>query len=284
MRAGKHVSQKSLDEFCKKKDWLVCIDSDGTAMDTMTVKHKKIFGPCIVKEWNLEQWGEDILDRWNEINLYTGTRGINRFQGLRKVLREIHERYIPIEGVECYDHWCETEIILSNDTLKAAYERSGEPCLKKVLDWSVTVNEKIEAMKIEEKLPFQGFKEALEAASKHADIAVVSSANTEAIFTEWEYYGLLDHVDIVCAQDAGSKEYCIGQLIRKGYEPARILFCGDALGDLVAAEKNHALFYPICWGCEQKNWEEFEEGFQRFLEGTYQGAYLVHRIINNWPN
>ena len=71
MRGGKHVSQKSLDEFCKKKDWLVCIDSDGTAMDTMTVKHKKIFGPCIVKEWNLEQWGEDILDRWNEINLYT---------------------------------------------------------------------------------------------------------------------------------------------------------------------------------------------------------------------
>lgn len=121
-------------------------------------------------------------------------------------------------------------------------------------------------------------KEALEAASKQADIAVVSSANTEAIFTEWEYYGLLDHVDVVCAQDVGSKEYCIGQLIRKGYEPTQILFCGDALGDLAAAEKNHTLFYPICWGGEQKNWEEFEEGFQRVLAGTYQGAYFEEKL------
>ena len=56
--------------FQKKKDYLVCIDSDGCAMDTMDVKHIRCFGPCLVAEWGLEDWREPILARWNDINLY----------------------------------------------------------------------------------------------------------------------------------------------------------------------------------------------------------------------
>ena len=41
--------------FKKKKDFLVCVDSDGCAMDTMDVKHKECFGPCLVREWKLEK-------------------------------------------------------------------------------------------------------------------------------------------------------------------------------------------------------------------------------------
>lgn len=185
------MAQKSLSGFCKARDWLVCIDSDGTAMDTMTVKHQKILGPCLIEEWNLEQWREEILARWDEINMYTSTRGIHRFQGLRRALKEIHEKYVPIEGIECFDHWRETESTLSNATLKAAFERSGNVCLKKALHWASMVNKGVESLKIEEKQPFEGFREALERAAAQADIAVVSSANPEAVFTEWGYYGLL---------------------------------------------------------------------------------------------
>ena len=46
---------KSLDEFVKKKRYLICVDSDGCAMDTMDVKHIRCFGPCMVKEWGLEE-------------------------------------------------------------------------------------------------------------------------------------------------------------------------------------------------------------------------------------
>ena len=40
--------------FERKKDYLVCIDSDGCAMDTMDIKHHRCFGPCMVEEWELD--------------------------------------------------------------------------------------------------------------------------------------------------------------------------------------------------------------------------------------
>ena len=33
--------KENIEEFQKTKDFLVCVDSDGCAMDTMDVKHKK---------------------------------------------------------------------------------------------------------------------------------------------------------------------------------------------------------------------------------------------------
>ena len=67
------------DTFEKKHDFLVCVDSDGCVMDTMNCKHFHCFGPCMVDEWELGQWRDAILERWNVINLFSMTRGINRF-------------------------------------------------------------------------------------------------------------------------------------------------------------------------------------------------------------
>ena len=89
----------NLDEFKKNKDFLICVDSDGCAMDTMDIKHFKCFGPCMIKEWNLSKWEEEILERWNQINLYSMTRGINRFAGLSKALEEIDKKYCEIDGI-----------------------------------------------------------------------------------------------------------------------------------------------------------------------------------------
>lgn len=80
---------KAWEQFHRKKEFLVCVDSDGCAMNSMDVKHIQCFGPCMVEEWGLDRWREPILERWNEINLYRMTRGINRFKGLAKALREI---------------------------------------------------------------------------------------------------------------------------------------------------------------------------------------------------
>lgn len=46
----------NLTDYRKQKDFLVCVDSDGCAMDTMDVKHIRCFGPCMVAEWGLEEW------------------------------------------------------------------------------------------------------------------------------------------------------------------------------------------------------------------------------------
>lgn len=276
----------TLSEFQKKKDFLICVDSDGCAMDTMDIKHIRCFGPCMVEEWQLHDWETPILTRWNDINLYTMTRGINRFKGLAKALREIHEEYTDIEGIDALEKWVEESGELSNAALAKAIAESsgtsdpaGHRCLEKALSWSERVNASINVLAEEEKKPFDGVKEALACAHRYADVAVVSSANPDAVLEEWELYGLLEHVDIVLAQDAGSKAYCIQELAEKGYEKERIMMTGDAPGDRDAAAANGVYYYPILVRHEKASWEEFvTDAVPRLVNGAYGGDYQEEKL------
>ena len=266
---------KTLDQYTKQKDFLICVDSDGCAMDTMDIKHFRCFGPCMVTEWGLEEWQAAILDRWNEVNLYTMTRGINRFKGLALALTEVNEKYCPIEDLGTLCTWAETSPELSNDALQRAIDANpGSTSLPKALRWSQAVNKSIQALPESEIKPFELAREALCFAHERADVAIVSSANLGAVLEEWEKHGLLPHTDIVLAQNAGSKAFCIAELLKKGYDPRKVLMCGDAPGDLQAAEKNGVFYFPILVRREKGSWEEFmAEGFGRLLDGTYEGAY-----------
>ena len=276
----------SLAEFKKKKEFLVCVDSDGCAMDTMDIKHIRCFGPCMVKEWGLGAWEKDILSRWNEINLYSLTRGINRFKALSKALCEINEKYTKIEDIESLKSWVDNSDELSNNSLKREIEKKPEcVSLKKALSWSESVNEEIKRLPESEKKPFEMCKEALTFAHERADIAIVSSANRDAVLEEWEKFGLLEHTDIVLSQDAGSKAFCIGELIKKGYDRDKIVMCGDAPGDKDAAEKNGVFFFPILVKKEKESWNEFiNNGFDKLISGEFHGQYQSEKIsefINN---
>ena len=263
-----------LENFNKQKDFLICIDSDGCAIDTMDIKHIKCFGPCMVTEWNLEEWKEPILERWNEVNLYTLTRGINRFKGLAVALIEINEKYITIEGLDEFVRWTEETKELSNESLEVEIEKTNNICLKKALEWSKSVNKAIDLLSDDEKCPFEGVKEAIILAKKVADIAIVSSANEKAVLDEWNKHGLLENVDIVLTQNIGSKSYCINKLIAKGYSRNNVLMVGDALGDLKAAEENEALYYPIMVRKEKESWIRFsKEALERFTSNSYYGEY-----------
>lgn len=269
----------TLKEFEKKKDFLICVDSDGCAMDTMDIKHIRCFGPCMVAEWNLWDWETMILDRWNAINLYTITRGINRFKGLAKMLREVQTEYTDIEGIDVLENWVENSDELSNEALERAIAKSDNECLKKALSWSQKVNQSINELPFSDKKPFAGVKEGLAYAHQHADIAIVSSANLQAVLEEWELYGLLEHVDIVLAQDTGSKAFCIGELVKKGYQKDHILMTGDALGDYEAAKKNGVFYYPIQVRYEEESWEEFQEtAVKQLLKGNYGGTYQAAKV------
>ena len=266
---------KALNEYQKRKDYLICVDSDGCAMDTMDIKHFRCFGPCMVTEWDLEEWETPILDRWNEVNLYTMTRGINRFKGLAMALAEINEKYRSIEDLDTLCRWVETSPALSNDALQQAIAANpGSTSLPKALNWSVAVNKAIQALPESEIKPFALAREALAFAHEKADVAIVSSANLGAVLEEWEKHELLPHTDIVLAQNVGSKAFCIAELLKKGYDPDKVLMCGDAPGDLQAAEKNGVFYFPILVRKEKASWEEFmEKGFSHLLNGTYEGAY-----------
>lgn len=267
------MSDKFL-EYTKRSDFLVCVDSDGCAMDTMDIKHIRCFGPCMVAEWGLEEWRDVILERWNEINLYTMTRGINRFKGLVMALGEIQEKYCEIEDLDVLEKWVKETPELSNAALEREIAGNDNICLRKALAWSCAVNQSIDRLPEEAKRPFSGVQEALKRAYRDADIAIVSSANLGAVLDEWDLYGLLEYTDVVLAQDAGSKAFCIGELMKRGYAPDHVLMCGDAPGDLEAAEKNGVYYYPILVRHEAESWEEFiKEGIVHFLDGTYGESY-----------
>jgi len=274
-----------LENFQKKKDLLFCIDSDGCAMDTMDIKHFRCFGPCMVEEWGLTEWKEAILERWNEINLYTMTRGINRFKGLAKALKEVDATYCRIEDVDVLVKWAEESPELSNRALKKAIGEQDSIALKKALSWSEKVNERINELPFEDKKPFDGVKEALEYAHRYGDVAIVSSANRQAVVEEWELYGLLDYVDIILAQDVGSKAFCIQELLKKGYGKEKALMVGDAPGDNDAAKKNGVYYYPILVRHEKESWNEFvEQVVEKLVDGSYGGAYQEQKeteFLNN---
>lgn len=274
----------AMQDFTKTKDYLICVDSDGCAMDTMDVKHKRCFGPCLVEEWGLQPWAEPILARWDAVNLYTMTRGINRFKGLAIVLGEVDARYTHIDGLAEFTDWVEHAPELSNTALEEAVKTAQGPCLAKALHWSQALNAAIDALPEDEKKPFPGVTEALAAAYAAADVAVVSSANREAVVEEWQRCGLLGSVDLLCCQDSGSKADCIAALLTKGYAPDHVLMVGDAPGDKAAAEKNGVHFYPILVRHETESWAEFsDEALPALLAGRYApcGAAAARRFAAN---
>ena len=264
-----------LADYKKKHDHLVCVDSDGCAMDTMNIKHFRCFGPCMIDEWDLGQWRDELLAYWNDVNLYTMTRGVNRFKGLAMTLRKVNAEYVPVEDVEDIVEWAENAKELSNGALeKAIAENPESVSLRKALSWSVAVNKSITELPEEEIRPFPLAREALAFAHERADVAIVSSANLDAVLEEWKKHGLLEHTDIVMAQNAGSKAACIAALLEKGYDKENVLMCGDAPGDLAAAEKNGVGYFPILVNRERESWEEFiQVAFARLLDGSYRGEY-----------
>lgn len=249
---------------------MVCVDSDGCAMDTMDRKHKSCFGPLFIKVWGLEQWQDQLQERWNQINLYSMSRGINRFLALGRILEEVQAHVCPVDGLGALKQWLSEADRLSEAGLLEALSRKENPCLHKAYIWSRQVNEAIAAIREEEKPPFAGVKEGLAAAKEFAALAVVSSANREAVMEEWQYCQLTTYVDEVLTQDMGSKAACIQRLIEQGYTPGQVLMVGDAPGDLEAARKNSVHFFPILVGREAESWLRLQkEGLERFRNGTY---------------
>ena len=261
------------EKYEKLKDFLVCIDSDGCAMDTMEIKHRKCFAPEMIKTWNLEENEEYILNLWYDLNLYTQTRGINRFKGLAETFKIIREKGIEIEDLDSLLNWVDTTNELSNRSLKSEIEKTNSKALKMALEWSLNVNEAIENLPKGDE-PFENVKESLETLSKKVDISVVSSANGEALNDEWNRNDLVKYLRALLGQEAGTKQHCIAELKKKGYDIDKILMVGDAPGDLQAAKNNDVKFYPILVSKEGFSWERLVgEAVPKLINGEFDEIY-----------
>ena len=270
--------KEDIKEFRKTRDFLICIDSDGCVMDTMDVKHMRCFGPCLVYEWDLGEYREEIIRLWRKVNLLSVSRGVNRFQGLAQVLKNIHENYTQVEGLEGYLDWAGSAQELSDKSLEEAYEKTGNICMKKAMDWSRLVNQSMAMVSDTKKPPFEGTEDALRLAREQADIVILTAANRQEINKEWEVFELAQYTDLLMAQEDGRKEECLKELLEKGYEKDHVLMVGDAPTDLAAAQAAGVLFYPILAYQERESWENFSEALDHFTNEDYAGSYQEERI------
>lgn len=261
---------------------LVCIDSDGCAFDTMEIKHKECFCPATIHVWGLQPVAKYAREAWEFVNLYSVHRGRSRFHVLISMFDLLAEReevrhrgYIP-QDIESFRRWVETAPVLNNDALRIQAE-TGDPVMGRALEWSLEINRRVAEM-VYGIPPFPGVRESLARLSKEADVTIVSATPREALEREWHEHGLMEYVHRLCAQEDGTKYECIAGM-RSHYAPTSILMIGDAPGDLEAARRNGVLYYPIRPNDETRSWQEFyDEGLDRFLEGTFAGSYEQAQI------
>ena len=273
-------------DYEKQSEFLICIDSDGCAMDTMDVKHRECFGPQYVHTYGLDAHYDEAMKVWLNDNLYTITRGINRFKGLAMSLKEMAKRgyivtdggpvgegQVALQGLDELVEWTETAKELSNPAVMALTQKSHSEAIEKALLWSVRTNRAIHSLPPEDK-PFDGVKKAMDIMCGGADLVAVSSANGEAVQAEWSKHQLKDDCRVLLCQEAGSKAFCIAELKKKGYDPAKILMVGDAPGDRDAAFKNGVHYFPILVGHEAESWAQLlSEAYPKLLSGEFDQAY-----------
>lgn len=265
-------------DFTPKHDYFVGIDSDGCAFDTMELKHKECFAPNTIYHWHLQSISKYAREAIEFVNLYSKSRGINRFPALIEVLQwlqkrpEVNARGVKIEIPQEVVDWMNSESKLGNITLAEKVKETNDPVLKKTLDWSIEVNETIDKIVGEGVPPFPYVRESLQKFEGKADIMVVSATPQAALVKEWDNQGLLPLVQAICGQEVGTKKESLQW--SKQYPVNHTLMIGDAPGDYKAAVANNALFFPINPGAEEKSWERFyNEGIGRFLSDSFAGDY-----------
>lgn len=268
-----------LSAFTPSHEFFVGIDSDGCVFDTMEIKHKECFTPMFIKHFDLQAVSKYAREVWEFVNLYSKSRGINRYPALSNSLNllaerpQVQARGVRVPGTDELDAWLARESRHSLTALRAELDRAPHPDLQRVLDWSLAVDAQIEDI-VRGVPPFPGVRECLERLRGRADAMVISQTPGSALEREWAEHDLARHVALLAGQEMGSKKDHLRLAARDKFPGRRILMIGDAPGDFTAAKYNGALFYPVIPGREEASWQRLlDESLDIFFAGNYAGDY-----------
>ncbi len=268
-----------LEDLKPEKEYFIGIDSDGCVFNTMEVKHKEFFCPDTVKYFGLFAISKYVRETWEFVNLYSVTRGMNRFPALVKVMemlaarKEVRELDFKLPDMDPLREWISIESRLGNQAFREYAGNNPSPALNQVLLWTLAVNEDI-AKWLRDVPPFPWARRSIEKLSTMADAVVVSQTPREALVREWEEHSINRYVRAIAGQEQGTKTEHISMAAKGKYDIDRILMIGDAPGDLKAATDNGALFFPVIPGDEDRSWKRFfDEALEMFIAGKYKGGY-----------
>ena len=271
--------QQQLKDLQPTKEFFIGIDSDGCAFDTMEIKQKECFCPNFIKYYGLQKISKYARETWEFTNLYSKTRGVNRFLAVLETFRllaqrpEVHARGMELPDMSELIKWTKNESKLGNPALIEYAKLVNHPDIDLALEWSLQVNRDIKDM-VFGMPPFPGVRESLEKLNDRADALVVSQTPLEALEREWEENGIEGFVRLICGQEYGTKTEHLALAAKGKYPDDKILMIGDAPGDYKAAVSNDVRFFPINPGHEEASWDRLlNEGLDRFFNGTFAGDY-----------
>lgn len=270
---------KVLDDLQPTKEFFIGIDSDGCAFDTMEIKQKECFCPQVIKHFGLQKVSKYGRETWEFVNLYSKTRGVNRFKALIRAMnllkerKEVKVRKATIPDLTAVAEWIKKESKLGNPALEKYAAEVNDPVIDMTLAWSKEVN-KVIAEIVYDIPPFPFVKESLIKMNEKADAMVVSQTPVEALTREWQEHNIDGYVRLIAGQELGTKAEHLKYAAKGKYPDDKILMIGDAPGDYEAAKSNGVLYYPINPGHEDASWERFyTEALDKFFDGTYKGEY-----------
>ena len=271
---------REMRELPKKHEFFIGFDSDGCVFDSMEVKQKECFCPAFINAYNLQSASKYAREIWEFVNLYSKTRGCNRFYAIDYAMKMIAERpeilkrgCRPMDTADL-ENWLASENKLGNPALEAYLKKVESPTLRQTLEWSCDVNRRVAEMMRKGIPPLPGVLSVLQRASRQADMIVVSQTPLEALEREWAEQNMAGYVNMICGQEHGTKAEHLKFSAAGKYPADQILMVGDAPGDCKAARSNGVLFFPIIPEHEEESWTELDtEGLDRFFGKGYAGEY-----------
>ncbi len=273
-------SAQVLIDFKPQHDFFIGIDSDGCAFDAMELKQKECFTPSTIRVWGLQPVSKYARETAEWVNLYSQWRGANRWPALVKVFDLLAERpEVAARGVKVPEGKALKEFIASGFSPSEAGLKGyiaaghGDDELWRGLEWTRAIDSLV-ALTVRNVPPFPMVRESMQKMHAKADLMVISTTASDALKREWTEHGLIQYMAVVAGQDMGTKKQHLEYGAKGKYPDDRILMIGDAPGDRDAAHGVGALYYPICPGMEEMSWQRFyDEASERFINGTYAGAY-----------
>jgi len=282
-----HITLENLRQHRPQKDYFVSLDSDGTIFNSMQLKHKDCFLGALIRVFGLSSITHEVHLVWNYVNIYSNTRGTNRFKALiltfdyLRKFKRVQQLNIQLPPLKVLEEWVLSSQSLSNESLEqlvADLPKKEKKTIKTVLEWSEEINRMVKAA-VFNLSPIGGSLKAMDFLNAYADLVVISGTPIDTLHREWSENNIKSKVLYIGGQETGTKTEMLIAVAKEKYAQDKILIIGDSPGDLIAAQSVNALFFPILQSKEEESWHNFNsEGCEFFLNGVYTGSYQNEQI------
>ena len=113
--------------YARKREFLLCTDICGSALDTLRSRQEQAYCPALVEVFELEEHAQEARRAWMSVALESRLRGGNRFRLLSQACVRIAQQGAAVPGLDGILHWVESGSELTHGALAARVKRGAGP-------------------------------------------------------------------------------------------------------------------------------------------------------------